>query len=483
MTLSILHISDLHRDPENPISNTVLLDSLERDRDRYVSNEETCIEPPNFIIVSGDIVHGVKYLTSDADSKIRRQYDEALDFLNNISARFVDGDKQRVIVVPGNHDVSDHVFRQSIRPVDVTPEKKKAVVAEIFRPNSDVRWSWEELATYKIVNHELYDMRFSAFSEFYSAFYEGNRSYSIDPTKQFDIVNVPDMGIVVAGFSSCYNNDTLNRQGSIHPECIAQVGTHLRAFSLKSEPIRIAVWHHNVEGQPIKSDYMDPEVVQSLIDSGFSLGFHGHQHKPQFLGVRFRYSLNRKMTIISAGTLCGGAAFRFGRSYNVVEISTQENKGCLHVREMQNDNLQTPIWGPCSMPPTNKSYLDFTFAPPPRLFAESSRTTTALAEAREKYDLGNYGLAAEILKQISTREPLARRLLLDCLIRLDDKSGIVAIFDPPSSPAEAIALMDALWATSERGHLARILKSNFVTASEDPSVLEMRDKYKARLQR
>jgi len=56
MNLSVLHISDLHRDPANPIRNQVLLDSLERDRDRYTSNEDPHIKPPNLIIVSGNII-------------------------------------------------------------------------------------------------------------------------------------------------------------------------------------------------------------------------------------------------------------------------------------------------------------------------------------------------------------------------------------------------------------------------------------------
>jgi 3',5'-cyclic AMP phosphodiesterase CpdA len=92
MTLSVLHISDLHRDPANPIGNQVLLDSLERDRDRYTSKEDPRIEPPNFIIVSGDIVRGVKHGTPDAESALRHQYDEALHFLNDLTGRFVDGD-------------------------------------------------------------------------------------------------------------------------------------------------------------------------------------------------------------------------------------------------------------------------------------------------------------------------------------------------------------------------------------------------------
>ena len=59
MTLSVLHISDLHRDPANTIGSKILLESLERDRDHYTTKEDPQIAPPNFIIVSGDIVQGV----------------------------------------------------------------------------------------------------------------------------------------------------------------------------------------------------------------------------------------------------------------------------------------------------------------------------------------------------------------------------------------------------------------------------------------
>ena len=146
MTLSVLHISDLHRDPSNPIGNQVLLDSLERDRDRYTAKENPRIKAPEFIIVSGDIVQGVKNGTADADTKLRKQYDEALSFLNDLTKRFVSGDKRRVVLVPGNHDVSDHAFRQCLRHRELNPETKKAVVAELFKSDSSLRWSWEEFA-------------------------------------------------------------------------------------------------------------------------------------------------------------------------------------------------------------------------------------------------------------------------------------------------------------------------------------------------
>ena len=481
MTLSILHISDLHRDPANPISNNVLLDSLERDRDRYTSKEETPIAAPNFIIVSGDIVQGVKHGTPDADAKLQQQYDEALVFLNDLVDRFVAGDKRRVIIVPGNHDVSDDKFRQSIATINMAAGTNKVLVAELFKPDSSRRWSWEELALYEIVDTALYNQRLAAFSDFYTTFYEGQRSYSADPAQQIDIFDFPDLRMTVVGFCSCHNNDLLNRQGAIHPDCIAEAGKRLRQISFAQDPLRIAVWHHNTEGPPIESDYMDPDIVQNLIDGGFSLGFHGHQHKPQFIDTRFRHGPERRITVISAGTLCGGAAYRFGRAYNVVEINIQDRTGRLHLREMQNDNLQMPIWGARSMPPNHEGYLDFTFDPPPEPFVRPDRNTLLLTKAQGMYDDREYRQASELLSPLVGAEPLARRLLLQCLIRLDDGPGVIAAFDPPDSPAEAIALMDALWGAGERGRLAGVLAIDVIATSADPSVIEIREKYTARL--
>ena len=251
MTLSVLHISDLHRDPANPIGNKILLESLERDRDHYTTKEDPQIAPPNFIIVSGDIVQGVKHGTPDAENVLRQQYDEALTFLNDLSSRFVDGDNGRVIIVPGNHDVSDNKFRQSLTTIDIASAKKRALVTQLFTRDSPLRWSWDEFALYKIVDWETYHQRIAAFANFYKSFYDGQRSYSTDPSKQIDVFDFPDLGITVVGFCSCHNNDLLNRQAAVHSDCIAEAGNRLRDICLFHEPLRIAVWHHSTEGPPV----------------------------------------------------------------------------------------------------------------------------------------------------------------------------------------------------------------------------------------
>jgi predicted MPP superfamily phosphohydrolase len=298
MKLSVLHISDLHRDPDNPIRNDVLLDSLENDRRHYSAEEVPAVRSPDLIIVSGDIIQGIRPDARDPEKKLREQYQEALEFLGRLTDRFVEGDRGRVIVVPGNHDVSAYHFEKSLRRINILPERKRELVTQLFSPDSLLRWSWSGFELYEIADQALYAQRLAAFAEFYAAFYNGTRTYDLEASRQLDIFDFPKFDLIIAAFSSCYNNDLFNRQGAIHPACIAQAGTKLRHSSLKDR-LRIAVWHHNAEGVPMKSDYMDPDLIQNLIDRGFSLGFHGHQHRPQFLDSRFRHGTDRRITVIT----------------------------------------------------------------------------------------------------------------------------------------------------------------------------------------
>ena len=336
---------------------------------------------------------------------------------------------------------------------------------------------------HEIADQTIYAQRLAAFADFYTAFYEGTRTYNLDPAKQIDVFDFTEFDLTIVGFSSCYNNDLFNRQGAIHPGCIAVAGDKLRDPRLQNR-LRIAVWHHNAEGLPVHSDYMDPDLIQNLIDRGFSLGFHGHQHRPQFLHTRFQHgTTDRNIKVISAGTLCGGASFRHGRSYNVIELDTVDRTGRLHVREMQNDNLTLPIWGRRALPPNTSGYYEFQYDPPPEPVVHSSVNTEALIEAQRLHDSEDYRKSADVLSTVAASDPLARPLLLDCLVKLRDKGALIACFDPPASEAEAIHLIDALWAEGSRDRLGEVLKIPLVAQSADASVIEIREKYAPRLRK
>jgi predicted MPP superfamily phosphohydrolase len=482
MKLSILHISDLHRDPDNPIGNQPLLDSLENDRQRYTTDETAKVGSPVLIIVSGDIIHGVQADDPDPNNRLRHQYAEALDFLNRLTERFLDGDKSRVVVVPGNHDVSAPHFYKSLQRIDIAPDRKRELAKKLFSRDSALRWSWSDFELYEIADPNLYAQRLAAFSEFYNEFYQGARAFSLDPSSQFDIFDFPEFNVTIVGFCSCYYNDLLKKQGDIHPDCIGSVSMKLREPDYQNR-LRIAVWHHSTEGLPLQSDYMNPDILQNLIDRGFSVGFQGHRHRPQFLDTRFRHEGSRRITVISAGTLCGGAAFRFGRAYNIVELDIERRTGLLHLREIQNDNLQLPIWGRRCLPPNSRSYLEFQFDPPPEPMVRTEASTTILIEAQKLYTKGEYMKAAKMLARVAQSEGLAKRLLLDCFGQTNDMAGIIEHFDPPTSATEAIYLIEALWKENRHDRLRQILDHAIIATSTDPSVAEIRTKYALRLRK
>src|ERR1043166_3795058 len=116
--LSIMHVSDLHRDPKNEVRNKALLLSLEQDRDRY-RNETPKIPDPNLIIASGDIIHGVKHDAADAEAELQRQHDQAEEVLAGLADRFVGGNRERVVIVPGNHDVSFYHSHKAMKQTKV----------------------------------------------------------------------------------------------------------------------------------------------------------------------------------------------------------------------------------------------------------------------------------------------------------------------------------------------------------------------------
>ena len=57
---------------------------------------------------------------------------------------------------------------------------------------------------------------------------------------------------------------------------------------------------------PWQQDYLGADVVQVLIDQGFAVGLHGHQHRPNVVSEKYRFGGDAKIVLIAAGTLCGG---------------------------------------------------------------------------------------------------------------------------------------------------------------------------------
>jgi 3',5'-cyclic AMP phosphodiesterase CpdA len=133
---SVLHISDLHRDLTDEVNNSWLLDSIENDFANY-GTQSPPIRLPSVCIVSGDLVYGVNARNPKFAAEIKRQYSQAEEFLIGLADRFFGGDREKVVIIPGNHDVCYPEVISSAQRIDLpaSSEDKKQLVSEYFRPN------------------------------------------------------------------------------------------------------------------------------------------------------------------------------------------------------------------------------------------------------------------------------------------------------------------------------------------------------------
>jgi len=141
--ISILHLSDLHFNKENEYEIKTVLDSLIADIKKLKDDDKI---HPSFVVISGDIANEGK----------KSDYDLALSWLNKLIKIF-DVDKDKVFIVPGNHDVNrDELLEFS----KVKFDEQKSI-------NKFLK-STEKEALFK---------KFNNFSTFISEFYEEKNPY------------------------------------------------------------------------------------------------------------------------------------------------------------------------------------------------------------------------------------------------------------------------------------------------------------------
>jgi hypothetical protein len=476
MSFSILHVSDLHRDLSDEINNSWLLDSLDTDLNQFGTQSPTILRP-SLCVVSGDLVYGVLPDAPNAEAELERQYAQAEEFLIGLAERFFSGDRDKVVILPGNHDISYAEVMASAERIDVPTDSqaRSRLVQELFSINSLLRWSWSELCFYKISDHPKYLNRLRYFAETYQRFYQGRRTYSLAPEEQFDIFDFPEHSFCIGALNSCYNNDPLRRSGAFHPGMLTDACRLLR-HPKRSGWLAAAAWHHNLTGGPMSDDYLDPQYVQLLIDSGVSLGFHGHQHLPECFDERYRIGPSpRKMTVISASTLCAEPRnLKPGvpRSYNIVEIDANGWTGRVHQRQMVNMMFSLPVWGPGHFISTNSSYFDFSLCPPIATRHPELDSQLALAAADEQIGKGNPQEALRVLDSLRDL-PLARPLLLRAVNDLGDPRVTITKLWPPQTVAEVVTLGGAILEAGEKHEAIAFRELEIVSTNPDASVQDI----------
>jgi hypothetical protein len=275
------------------------------------------------IVVSGD-------LTQRAE---RHEY-AALDAFarHSLLPRLKREEARRIIFVPGNHDVSWGHSKLAFSPLQRALEHKE--LSEYQRnpdlsrlrldlgPTGGVQW-------FEKRSQEAYVLRFLEFQRFQDGFYGKQPSEQNGSDRSFDLLSFngdADFSahvfdaeqMVFYGFNSCFANDSFWHGAHIAPNAITQARKH--ALGLPKDYLKVAVWHHGIEGERTRPDRLPLTEIAQLRAAGFRVGFHGHVHNSSF---DVRDFLSSRFVIVSTGSLGAASEDRpdaVGNQFSIVRL-------------------------------------------------------------------------------------------------------------------------------------------------------------------
>lgn len=441
----LMHISDLHRSSTEPVSNAELVAALERDLDRQ-SSESPAIPPPDALIVSGDLIKGARLNVTDPEGTVKAQYRQAEEFLGELAHVLFEGDRSRIVMCPGNHDVDWNQARASMERV-AEDEIPTDLYGALNAPGSPFRWDWEGRALYRIADAAAYDKRMDPYWDFVTRFYADTDVLQL-PTHNDEplLVELFDRRVLVAAFNSCWSNDCFRRIGQIEPAAVARL--HLDLKQRWEYDLRIAVWHHNTAGPPNAEDYMNVEQVRSFIDYGFRLGLHGHQHRSELVMHELGIPEHGTLAVLSAGSLAAGQAELprgVNRQYNIVELYEDLGGARLHLRE-----IEAGTFGPRRLNAFGgRSYSDITWQPAPSIVGTSIdrqrlNLNLTVNRAEAAYQAGDDKEVLVLLRPvIAILDDYGRGLLAEAAKRAKRWKVLVEDFCPPVRRSEISFVVEA----------------------------------------
>jgi hypothetical protein len=444
---SILHISDLHRSREEPVDNDSLVAALLADRDRYMGEPQS-IPTPGAIVVSGDLIQGAPIGHANWQTMMDDQYRVAGEFLDHLARRFVDGDRSKLIIIPGNHDVC---WNTSLGSMELVPEPEYPadVRRALVEPESNYRWSWRERKLYRIKDPAAYASRMDSYWTFAENFYAGVPLLRpIDRHRGYQLFELYDRRIVLAAFDSIAGNDCFATSGAIPRGAVARCDLELRDIP-HSYDLRLALWHHSIYGPPLRDDYMEIGQVHEMAGLHFQLGMHGHQHVAAATTHYVYLSETQAMGVVSAGSLCAGSQELprgVNRQYNLIVIEDDLRRARVYVREMVGgEQFSRKNNGPFTQGYVELSWQPSTDAMGRTVDAREENIRRATALADEALHGHNPRQALDLLEPI---KPLpgshGHRIAIEAALKLEDWPLLVAIIGQPHSAEEAILLVTAL---------------------------------------
>jgi formylglycine-generating enzyme required for sulfatase activity/predicted MPP superfamily phosphohydrolase len=278
MALTWLHVSDFHLSNGAPYDQVVILRALVESVRRF--REEGHV--PDLIFATGDIAQNGK----------ANEYDAATKFFDDLlEAAALNRD--RLFIIPGNHDVDRKMGKWSHRHLDNAEEAD-----EYFDPESTFP--------------QLRD-KFQAFSSWYNDYFKAIRSFPTNTTcSPVELVTINGLRLAVLPLNSALFciDDHDHEKLFIGCRCLDAARKQFEAADLK-----VALIHHPL-------DWLSPfeqSNIEAVLEESVDLLLQGHFHQVAVKGI---VSANGGYLKLAAG-----ASYQTRQWPNTAMYVTFENSG------------------------------------------------------------------------------------------------------------------------------------------------------------
>lgn len=210
---------------------------------------------------------------------------------------------------------------------------------------------------------------------------------------------------------------------------------------------------------------MDVGLVKRMIDRGFRLGLHGHQHRAEAANHHINLPQKTDMVVISAGSLCAGPhelPVGIQRQYNVIEISKKFDSCRVHVREVTSENVFVPSIHQFA----GASFIDVSWTPDRNEMEQAidwrnQELNSLVIQAEKLARDGDPDEAVNILQpHHSQLIEYGRRLLLENAVIAKRWIDILSVAIPGGSAFELVTFVEAAIQQGEFNKAQSALEEN-----------------------
>ena len=317
--LTWLHLSDLHLTEAASSKDRAHFDRL-LDDIRTICRSETFW--PDVVFFTGDV----------AFSAQRSQYELAAQWFDEVlEACSLTNRRDRLFVIPGNHDVDRNIVNRSHMSLkqhvtwaeDLLSTRECKDVDDFLKCELDRKWDFEKFVNYGRFIETYYnndDIRF-----------DNNRYYFVRPIEKDGVT------VMVIGLNSTWLSFRNNEQGQL---LLGEVQV-CDALQRLNDPHKkpnwcIALTHHPLYWLAEK----DINCIQKHLPGKCHILLHGHVHHSSF---SIQSNPDSYLHVFGAGASLKSQY----HAYNLVRLNLTDGKGTAIVR-FQHDDIQSN-WGPDSL--------------------------------------------------------------------------------------------------------------------------------------